>query len=142
MKLQSHFSFTLLIGQINLRKWEKLHIFISKNNISKSLGGFTTTFTSAIISSTPGQLLSLHKKCLVLTGMGGRVWWRATKSSVACTSIASHKNGAVTNPKCLFQWDNYYLYWYTLFTHGELPYAITTWASQLHILHSKRKSTP
>jgi len=47
---------------------------MSKNNILKPLGSFTTTFTLAIISSPPGQFLSLIKKCLVLKGMGGWVW--------------------------------------------------------------------
>jgi hypothetical protein len=45
-----------------------------KNNILKPFGGFTTAFTSAIISCPPGQFLSLLKNCLVLEGMGGRVW--------------------------------------------------------------------
>jgi hypothetical protein len=45
-----------------------------KNNILKPLGGFTTTFTLAIISSPPGQFLSLLKKRLVLKGVGGWVW--------------------------------------------------------------------
>jgi hypothetical protein len=30
----------------------------------------------------------LLKKCLVPKGMGGWVWWRATASSIVCTSIA------------------------------------------------------
>lgn len=47
---------------------------MSKYNILKPLGGFKTTFTLAIISSPPGQFLSLIKKCLVLKVMGGWMW--------------------------------------------------------------------
>jgi hypothetical protein len=32
----------------------------------------------------------LLKNCLVLEGMGGRVWWRATEPPIACTSKTSH----------------------------------------------------
>jgi len=84
------FFFTSLTGQIKLRKRGKLHILMSKNNILKPLGSFTTTFILVIISSPPGQFLSLLKKSLVLKGMEGWVWWRATESSIACTSIAIH----------------------------------------------------
>jgi hypothetical protein len=67
------FFFTSLTGQIKLRKRGKLHILMSKNNILKPLGSFTTTFILVIISSPPGQFLSLLKKSLVLKGMEGWV---------------------------------------------------------------------
>jgi hypothetical protein len=62
MQLQSRFSFTSFIGQINFKKRDKLHNFISNNYILKASGGFITNYTSAIISGTLGQFLSQHKK--------------------------------------------------------------------------------
>jgi hypothetical protein len=63
---------------------------MSKNNTLKPLGGFTKTFTLAIISSPPGQFLLLIKKSLVLKRDGRLGMGRASEASIACTSIASH----------------------------------------------------